>query len=108
MARASPLFDEPVTVAVDINLLEWYGEDLPFIIKSQPRKGTNTFIGFATIAIVEDGKWFTLKVVPVTPFSVKKDVVKELLDYAMRFVDIRVVLMDRGFYSGDIIALLHD
>lgn len=108
MARARRLFDEPVTVAVDINLLEWYGEDLPFIIKSQPRKGTTTFIGFATIAVVEDGKRFTLKVVPVTPFSVKKDIVKELLDYAMRFVDIRVVLMDRGFYSGDIIALLQD
>jgi len=108
IARAAPLFNEPVTVALDVNLLEWYGEELPFIIKSQPRKGTNTFIGFATIAVVENGKRFTLKVVPVTPLSHKKELVKELLNYAMMFVDIKVVLMDRGFYSGDIISLLYN
>ncbi len=107
IARARPLFDKPVTVALDFNLLEWYGEDLPFIIKAQPRKGTHTFIGFATIAVVEDGKRFMLKVVPVTPFSTKKDIVKALLTYALRFVGIKVVLMDRGFYSREIIDLLN-
>jgi len=108
LEQATPLFDGPVTVAIDFNLLEWYGEELPFIIKSQPRKGTDTFIGFATIAVVEDGKRFTLRAVPVTPFSEKTEIVRELLEYALRFVEIKVVLMDRGFYSGAVIALLND
>lgn len=106
--QATPLFDGPVTVAIDFNLLEWYGEELPFIIKSQPRKATDTFIGFATIAVVADGKRFTLRAVPVTPFSEKTDIVKELLEYALRFVEMTAVLMDRGFYSGAVIALLND
>jgi len=102
------LFRKSVVLAIDFNLLEWYGEDLPFIIKSKPRKGTDKFIGFATVAIVEDGKRFTLKVLPVTPLSNKKEIVRELLIHAMKFVRIRVVLMDRGFYSGEIMQMLNN
>ncbi|MCD6399976.1 hypothetical protein J7L85_04215 [candidate division WOR-3 bacterium] len=106
--KAKPLFDEEVVVAIDYNLLEWYGEELPYIIRSKPRKGTDRFIAFATVAIVEDGKRFTLRVLPVTPFSDKKEIVRELLEYAMKFVKIKVVLMDRAFYSGEIIEMLNN
>jgi len=106
--KARYLFRKPVVLAIDFNLLEWYGEDLPFIIKSKPRKGTDKFIGFATVAIVEDGKRFTLRALPVTPFSNKKEIVRRLLSYAMKFVKVKVVLMDRGFYSGEIIQMLNN
>ena len=36
------------------------------------KKGTDKFIAFATVAIVENGKRFTLRVLPVTPFQIKK------------------------------------
>ena len=106
--KARYLFRKPVVLAIDFNLLEWYGEDLPFIIKSKPRKGTDKFIGFATVAIVEDGKRFTLRALPVTPFSNKKEIVRRLLSYAMKFIKVKVVLMDRGFYSGEIIQMLNN
>ncbi|MEA3421130.1 MAG: transposase [Acidobacteriota bacterium] len=106
--NARYLFRKSVVLAIDFNLLEWYGEDLPFIIKSKPRKGTDKFIGFATVAIVEDGKRFTLKVLPVTPLSNKKEIVRKLLLHAIKFVRIRVVLMDRGFYSGEIMQMLNN
>lgn len=106
--KAKPLFDKEVIVAIDYNLLEWYGEELPYIIRSKPRKGTDKFIAFATVAIVEDGKRFTLRVLPVTPFSDKKEIVRELLEYTMRFVKIKVVLMDRSFYSREIIEMLNN
>jgi hypothetical protein len=108
MNGAKFLFEEEVVIAIDYNLLEWYGEDLPYIIKSKSRKGTDKFIAFATVAIVEEGKRFTLKVLPVTPFSDKKEIVKELLEYAMKFVKVKVVLMDRAFYSGEIIGMLSE
>jgi len=106
--KARYLFRKHVVLAIDFNLLEWYGEDLPFIIKSKPRKGTDKFIGFATVAIVEDGKRFTLRALPITPFSNKKEIVRRLLSYAMKFVKVKVVLMDRGFYSGEIIQMLNN
>jgi len=107
LGRAKFLFEDEVVIAIDYNLLEWYGEDLPYIIRSKPRKGTDRFIAFATVAIVEDGKRFTIRVLPVTPFSDKKEIVEELLKYAMKFVKIKVVLMDRAFYSGEIIEMLN-
>ena len=102
-ARKQRLFTHPVVVAIDFTDIEWYGEELPFIVKGKAKKGTDLFIRFATIGIVEDGKRFTLKVLPVTPLSCKEKIVKELLDFVQRFVSIRVVLLDRGFYTNEVI-----
>ncbi len=105
-AREQQLFTHPVVVAIDFTDIEWYGEDLPFIVTSQSKNGTNRFIRFATIAVVEDGKRFTLKVLPVTPLSDTADVVEELIRYARQLVDIKVVLFDRGFYSNAVIETM--
>ena len=102
-ARKQRLFTRSVIVAIDFTDIEWYGEELPFIVKSKAKNGTKCFIRFATIAIVEDGKRFTLKVLPVTPLSATENIVKELITYVKHFVSIRVVLLDRGFYSNDVI-----
>ena len=102
-ARKQRLFTHPVVVAIDFTDIEWYGEELPFIVRGKAKKGTDRFIRFATIGIVEDGKRFTLKVLPVTPLSCKEKIVKELLDFVQRFVSIRVVLLDRGFYTNEVI-----
>jgi len=102
-ARKQRLFAHSVIVAIDFTDIEWYGEELPYIVKSKAKNGTKRFIRFATIAIVEDGKRFTLKVLPVTPLSATKNIVKELIAYVQHFVSIRVVLLDRGFYSNDVV-----
>lgn len=102
-AKKKQLFDKPVTLAIDYTDIEWYGEDLPFIVKSKSKNGTDKFIRFATIAVVEDGKRFTLKVVPVTPLSIKRKVIKELIEFAQELVDIEVILFDRGFYTNKVI-----
>jgi hypothetical protein len=102
-ARKQRLFTHSVIVAIDFTDIEWYGEELPFIVKSKAKNGTKRFIRFATIAIVEDGKRFTLKVLPVTPLSATENIVKELIAYVQHFVSIRVVLLDRGFYSNEVV-----
>ena len=88
--------------------MEWYGEELTFIIKGKAKNGTDRFIRFATIGIVEDGKRFTLKVLPVTPFSCTEKIVKDLLVFVRRFVSIRAVLLDRGFYSNEVMQVIKD
>jgi hypothetical protein len=102
-ARKQRLFTHSVITAIDFTDIEWYGEELPFIVKGKAKNGTKRFIRFASIAIVEDGKRFTLKVLPVTPLSATEDIVKELITYAQQFVSLRVVLLDRGFYSNEVI-----
>ena len=92
-----------MVAAIDFTDIEWYGEELPFIVRGKAKNGTDRFIRFATIGVVEDGKRFILKVLPVTPLSCKEKVVKELLGFVQRFVSIRVVLLDRGFYSNEVI-----
>jgi IS4 transposase len=86
----------------------WYGEELPFIVRGKAKNGTDRFIRFATIGVVEDGKRFTLRVLPVTPLSCKEKIVRELLAFVQRFVSVRVVLLDRGFYSNEVVQTLKD
>jgi len=102
-ARKQRLFTYPVVVAIDFTDIEWYGEELPFIVRGRAKNGTDRFIRFATIGVVEDGKRFALKVLPVTPLSCMEKVVKELINFVQRFVSIRVILLDRGFYSNEVI-----
>lgn len=107
-ARKQRLFTHASIGAIDFTDLPWYGEELPFIVKGKPKKGTNTFIRFATIAVVEDGKRFTLKAVPVTPFSSKEKIVQDLIAYAEKLVDLRVVLFDRGFYTNQVVQTVNE
>jgi len=102
-ARKQRLFTHSVVVAIDFTDIEWYGEELPFIVRGKAKNGTDRFIRFATAGIVEDGKRFTLKVLPVTPLSCKEIVVKELIDFVQKLVSIRVLLLDRGFYCNEVV-----
>ena len=101
--RKQRLFNHSVVVAIDFTDIEWYGEELPFIVRGKAKKGTDRFIRFATIGIVEDGKRFTLKVLPVTPLSCKEKIVKELIEYLQKLVSIRVAFLDREFYSNEVV-----
>jgi len=102
-ARKQRLFTHSVVVAIDFTDIEWYGEELPFIVRGKAKNGTDRFIRFATAGVVEDGKRFTLKVLPVTPLSCQEKVVKGLIDFVQKLVSIRTLLLDRGFYCNDVI-----
>jgi len=47
-------------------------------VKSKAKNWTKRFIRFVTIAVVEYGKRFTLKVLPVTPLSATENIVNVL------------------------------
>jgi len=68
--------------------------------------GTTLGIKFAVLSIVEKSKTFTLKVSQVGPLESETSVLRKLLDYAEKFLDPSLVLLDRGFYSVEAIKEL--
>lgn len=106
LARARVL-ERKYTVAVDFHSRPYYGKrDKRWIVGMEEKNGTNYCYQFATLAIVVAGERFTLKALPVLPFTLKEDLVRELIEYAKQYVNIHVVLLDRGFYAIEVINTL--
>jgi hypothetical protein len=100
----------PLTIAVDLTLIAYYGKhdlDDPQIYRSQAKRGTNSFFAYATVYLVLHGERFTLAVAPVTREEALKQVLQELLlVVGKRGLKIGLLLLDRGFYSVEVIRYL--
>lgn len=108
LGRKLRIFNRPVDVAIDCHDIHYYGDknDL-HIVEGKPDKGTVHYFRFITINIVEKGRRFTLKALPVNKLSFRERQVEQLLTYAMKVVKIRYVYMDRGFFDNKMIRLLN-
>lgn len=108
LAAKRRLFGKYAAVAIDIHEIPYYGEvNNPLIMGCKHNRGTSYCYKYATIDIVEKNQRFTLKAIPLTPLSNNnEDIVKELLEHAMKHVHIKYVLVDRGFFSIEVIKLL--
>ncbi len=107
LAAKRRLFGKYAAVAIDIHEIPYYGEvNNPLIMGCKHNRGTSYCYKYATIDVVEKNQRFTLKVIPLTPLSKNEDVVKELLEHAMKYVHIKYVLLDRGFFSIEVIKVL--
>jgi Transposase DDE domain len=102
--------DRPLTMAVDLTLIAYYGAhdlDDPQIYRSQAKRGTNSFFAYATVYLVLHGERFTLAVAPVTRSEALKQVLQELLAVVSKAgLRIGLLLLDRGFYSVEVIRYL--
>jgi putative transposase len=97
-------------VAIDLHLNPYYGQphkDPKEIYRSQAKAGTNSFHAYASAYVVFHGQRFTVALTPVERGEDMKDVVQRLLALA-RKASIRpgLLLLDRGFYSIDVIRYL--
>jgi putative transposase len=100
----------PLRLIVDLTLLPYYGKhplDSREIYRSQKKAGTRSFFAYATAYVLLHGQRFTLAVTPVIPTERLKDVLQELLHLVSK-AGIRpgLLLLDRGFYSAEIIRYL--
>lgn len=97
-------------LAVDLVLIPYHGQPLVDpceIYRSQPRDGTSHFHAYATVYVVRKGQRYTLAVTYVLQGEVLQDVLKRLLRQATKTgVRPRYLLLDRGFYSVDVIRYL--
>ena len=100
----------PLTLSIDLTLIAYYGKyalDDRQIYRSQAKRGTNSFFAYATAYLVLHGQRFTLAVVPVTRSESLKQVLQELLALVSQMgLKTGLLLLDRGFYSVEVIRYL--
>ena len=95
-------------VAIDYTHDPFYGDiNAPMVIGGKQDRGTYWGYHYASIHIVEAGKRLTLYTMPVDQFTEKADAVATLLEKAKeRGVHVKLVLLDRGFFSAQVINRL--
>ncbi len=97
-------------VAIDLTLLPYYGqphEDAKEIYRSKPKAGTSSFHAYATAVVIHKGYRYTLALTRVEYGESMKDIVQRLLRIVRRRdVNIRYLLLDKGFFSVSVIRYL--
>jgi Transposase DDE domain len=97
-------------IAIDLTLIPYHGKplrDLSEIFRSQAKSGTTHFHAYATAYVIREGCRFTLALTSVSRGESLAEVVRRLLAQAARAgVRPRYLLLDRGFYSVEVIRYL--
>ena len=109
-ARRCINFRVPLCIAIDYHVVPYYGKgdgELAMWVKGcKKKKGTNKGFHFITVQIVVRGRRFTLAVIPVDVFDNTAELLERLIRDVGRYIRIRYVFLDRGFYSVDVIKKL--
>lgn len=104
------LTKRPQRVAFDVTLIPYHGQpfrDPKEIYRSQPKSGTSHFHAYASAFAVQNGERFTLALTYVAKNEPMKDVLARLLKQVRSLgVKVRLALLDRGFYSVQVIRFL--
>ena len=105
--KNSGMLDFPVTVAIDKHFIPRYDKtDSPYLVKSRPKNGTDTFEGYGTIQSVEKSCRAQIGCAPIRQGQSKADVVRKLLSDCFRNdITVKQILLDREFFST---AVIHE
>jgi len=95
-----------VTIAIDYTTLPYYGIEQPSLVSCSDLPGTTFGVRFAMLSVVEAGRTFTLRARQVGPFASKSKVLLEMLDAAKKLIKPKLVLLDRAFFTVDVIKAL--
>src|SRR4051812_22254917 len=100
----------PQRLAADLVLIPYHGQPLhdpTEIYRSQAKSGTSHFHAYATLYVIRHGYRFTVALTAVTRGEPLEEVLKRLLRQAAAVgIRCRLLLLDRGFYSVDVIRYL--
>jgi hypothetical protein len=101
----------PQRVAIDLTLVPYHGQPhqrVEEIYRGQAKSGTTHSHAYATVYIVRRGHRFTVALLRVEYGTALVEVLKRLL-HLLRQAGIhpRLLLLDRGFYSVDVIRYLY-
>ena len=100
----------PQQVAIDLVLIPYHGQpmlNLAEVFRSQAKDGTSHFHAYATAYVNYKGQRYTLALTVVERGEKMQEVVKRLLRrLAQLGVSIRMLLLDRGFWSVAVIRYL--
>jgi hypothetical protein len=105
-----PLRKRKQRVAFDLHLVPYYGlpmDDPKEIYRSQAKAGTHNFHAYASAYVVFQGQRYTIALTPVEAREKMKPIVQRLLALIGKTcVRPGLLLLDRGFYSIDVIRYL--
>lgn len=97
-------------IAIDLVLIPYHGlpaRDEKEIYRGQAKSGTTHFHAYATVIVLHKGHRYTLGVTCVEQGEALKDVVQRLLALVRRRgVRIKFLLLDKGFFSGEVLGYL--
>jgi len=97
-------------LAADLTLTPYHGRyhlDPREIVRGQAKSGTTHFHAYATLYLVFRGQRFTVAMIAVQQGDPLKDILRRLLRRATAAgVKPALLLLDRGFYSVDVIRYL--
>ena len=102
------VFKRRAVVAIDYHRKPFYGDPNAEMVVGGPYdRGTPWNYCYASIHIVEAGRRLTLYTMPIHQFTEKATAVEKLLKEAKaRGVHVRRVLLDRAFFTVEVISLL--
>jgi hypothetical protein len=103
------VFRRPVVAAIDLTDDPYYGEYNRNVRRSRRDRGTNLFYTYASIHVVENGRRVTIFEIPVHQLDDHAYIAEKLINAAKaRGIKIRTLLIDRGFYSVDVMNKLDE
>ncbi|MDG6927113.1 MAG: transposase [Nitrososphaerota archaeon] len=104
---AKKYLKDGIKMTIDYTEEPYYGKIDMYVTRGKYKSGTDRFHTFATISVVgkDEGVRLTLYALPVTRLDDKKEVVRKLLANSPKP---SLLLMDRGFFTGDVIKLLEE
>jgi len=107
VAKSKKVFKREVDIAIDYHDQHYYGDKNDVhVVEGKTDRGTIHYFRYITLSIVEKGRRFTVKALPVNKLSLKERQVEELLRYAQRKFKLKIVYLDRGFFSNKMVKLL--
>lgn len=107
--RRRGVFRKSVIAAIDLTDDPYYGEYNNRVRRSKRDRGTNLFYTYASLHVVEHGKQVTIFEIPVHQLDDHALIVERLINAAKaREIRIRILLIDRGFYSVDMMNKLDE
>jgi hypothetical protein len=104
------LYRKPQPIAIDLYLNPYHGtylNDPDEVYRSQPKDGTTHFHAYATAYVIRKGCRFTLALAYVRQGEALEQVIQRLLRQVTSVgVRVRYLLLDRGFWSVNVIRYL--
>ena len=106
IAKQQNWFSRPVLCSIDFHDDLYYGLDCFGVVGCKSKLGTNKCFRVATLEVCEAGRRFTIAVMPVFKETSKVEVLDYLVREARKYIKIRCLLLDRGFYSINVFQAL--
>lgn len=106
--KSCGVFKRRAVVAIDYTREPFYGNpNIKNVIGGPPDRGTTWGYCYASIHVVEAGRRLTLYTMTINQFTEKAEAVEKLLSEAKaRGVHVGLVLLDRAFFTVDVITTL--